>query len=467
MLQAAFKNTAGSSLLVALLIAMTTAWMTSAAAQPSTPAAAEIDLLADSGAWKITPSSSAILSNGQMRLPRMADPNDPARLVLRPVRLTPAAAWSLVVRMAAVDPAAADAAIGVVLESPDGRAATVMLRPRERDLIVLRSHNGIWLPALMPFVAVPGWDGTATTAREMLISSNGSRLTVQIDGRPVAQAQLYDFELSAVGMRSTNSEATFDKLVLRETGRDARLARLSGLSRAPGSAQLLDDELAAAGLTDRASAAGRALLGSIGGLFGSITSNKSSTREASSPSPAEGGWGAGWSDSGSTFSRDTERKRLVLESRVADRSFWVRPTSPPPLPLAGVAVQAKLEAAQFGNAGSVSISLRDTRAGDLAPNEDPSRVHLTIAADGVSLWEYRRTDKQWQRLGLVTPDALGGIPRSGLLRLVHQGSSAWVFVDGRLVLHASGLAPLRPNEGGLAVHGPARMELSRFSISEI
>ena len=53
------------------------------------------------------------------------------------------------------------------------------------------------------------------------------------------------------------------------------------------------------------------------------------------------------------------------------------------------------------------------------------------------------------------------------LRLVTQDDKAWVFVDGRLVIHHVNGAPLRAGAAELRAESRSRVEASSFVYSEI
>lgn len=422
-------------------------------------ATSEMNLLDDHAVWTFIPTKSGPLWDSNVLLvPKMTDGNAHDHAALRPISLSPAAAWRIQLRLAAVQPAAADAALGLVLVDPTGSFMAVMVRPQERDLIVIRSNGREWKNSPTGYVNVPMLDGSATAAHLLEVQSQGSRLRISIDGQIVLTTPMRDFVPTLVGLRATNTQARVDQWVLQENGQDSRLARLAGLVQVPGARICFEDKLEAANTAARAA---KSLFSGVTSLFGSdpVAKEKASIDTSKA-------WVDNWSDADAAFTRDTVRKHLIVQTKGEDNTYQTAPESLHPLTFAGIAVQATIHFSmlQADNVGGVILqqtypekSVGQTPDEVLFAQVTPTEVRL-----------YEKTNDAKQEWVLINTASHSGLTQRPIaLRLVHQAENAWVFLDGRLVIAANNVKSLRVNSAGLRTEGITTMEVSHFLFSEI
>ncbi|MFG6414461.1 hypothetical protein ACG02S_11190 [Roseateles sp. DC23W] len=373
----------------------------------------------------------------------------------RPVTLPAGASWRASVTLAAVQPEATDATLGLTLHGADGTVIAVLLRPRERDLVVSRAIQQKWIGPLLRRVPAPSLAGDAGAPHTLVVDSQGSRLTVSVDGQEVGRSEVYDLEPVRIGVRSSRGQALVQALTLEATGVDERLARLSGARALPGAVVLLQE-----GFQTKRSAAGAAK--AVTGLFGKLLGKGDDGAQAGASDDA---WGDNWADDGSRFERDTGRKRLVLEGLRDETAAWTVPASRFPLDYAGTAVTARVRVQGRGEDHRAGVMLQGRPSATAKQAE--GRALLTAMWGENTLWlhEYDAAKDKWQLLRSVPWPADGAAEIT--LRLVTSDDKAWVFVDGRLVAHHANVEPLRVGGGGLRAEGRTRLEASSFVISEI
>ncbi len=434
-------------------------------------AAAEHRLLDDRAAWTLGAQPEGARWDGDALLvPALADGNAQTQQALRTINLGPAASWRAEVRLAAVQPAAADAALGMVLVDSTGTFIAVMLRPQERDLVVIRSIDGAWRRPLMGFVPAPMLAGAPTAPHVLSVQSQASRLRISIDGQVVVTTPLMDFRPVQLGLRASNTQARADQWLLQETGQDSRLARLAGLAQAPGTLVSFEDKLAD----------GHAVVRSAQSLFSGVTSLFSSTPPAKAQPDAidsSTAWPQAFDDAHGAFNRDTARKRLVLQSKTDDSASHVNPDSLDAGYYAGVAVQATLNfpVLNAGGAGGV-VLIKKAPAGAPASTSDelifaqvtPTELRLYERTNQRVLVDGKDTGKTQEKWQLIDSSPHGGVAgRTLTLRLAQQNQSAWVFIDGRLLIAADNVKRMAIDRAGLRTEGVATMEASHFLFSEM
>lgn len=373
----------------------------------------------------------------------------------RPVTLPAGASWRASLTLAAVQPADTDAALGLTLHGADGGFIAVMLRPRERDLVIFRGHKQEWIEPLLRWVPAPSLAGDATAPHTLVVDSQGGRLTVQVDGQEVGRSAVFDLEPVRIGVRSSRGQALVQALTLEATGVDERLARLSGARALPGAVVLLQEEFQA-----KLSAAGAAK--AVTGLFGRLLGKADA---APQPGAGSDAWGENWVNERSRFERDTGRKRLVLESLLEENAVWIVAGGRLPLDYAGTAVTARLRVQGTGVDHRAGVMLQAHPAPH--PKQADDRNLLTAQWGENKLWlhEYDAAKGAWQQLRSIPWPADGAAEMT--LRLVTSDRNAWVFVDGRLVMHHGNVVPMRASGAGLRADGRTRVEASSFVFSEI
>lgn len=438
------RNLKFLSLLLALVTALVVASAPSLAQTPAT-------LLAPA-AWQLEGGSQWQGASLQVG----ASPED--RIVhtaTRPVTLPAGASWRASLTLAAVQPEATDAALGLTLHAADGIFVGVMLRPRERDLVIIRGNKQVWMTPLLRFVPVPGLGGDATAPHTLVVESQGSRLTVLVDGQEVGRGAVFDLEPVRVGVRTSRGQALVQALTLEATGTDERLARLSGARALPGAVALVQEDFQA-----KLSAASAAK--AVTGLFGKLLGKADAAPQSSAGSEA---WGDNWVSEHSRFERDTGRKRLVLEGLRDETAAWNVPASPFPLDYAGAAVTARVRVQGSGDDHRAGVMLQAHPAAK--PKQADGRALMTVMWGENTLWlhEYDAGKDEWQLLRSIPWPASGAADMT--LRLVTRDDKAWVFVDGRLVMHHGNVEPMRVSGAGLRAEGRTRLEASSFVFSEI
>jgi hypothetical protein len=373
----------------------------------------------------------------------------------RPVTLPAGASWRASLTLAAVQPEATDAALGLTLHGADGAFVGVMLRPRERDLIIVRGYRQEWLNPLLRSVPVPGLSGDANAPHTLVVDSQGSRLTVTVDGQEVGRGAVFDMEPVRVGVRASRGQAVVQALTLEATGVDERLARLSGARALPGAVLLLREDF-----QTKLSAAGAAK--AVTGLFGKLLGKADAGPQ---PTASDEAWGDNWANEHSRFERDTGRKRLVLEGLRDETAAWTVPGSRAPLDYAGTAVTARVRVQGAGDDHRAGVMLQARPAPNAKNADGQSLLSAMWGENKLWLHEYDAVKDEWQLLRSIPWPANGAAEMT--LRLVTRDDDAWVFVDGRLVTYHGNAAPLRVSGAGLRAEGRTRLEASSFVISEI
>jgi hypothetical protein len=376
----------------------------------------------------------------------------------RPVTLPAGASWRASVTLAAVQPEAADAAdaaLGVTLHGPDGSFVAVMLRPRERDVAVLRGNARQWLAPLLRWTAVPGLAGDAAAPHTLVVESQDSRLRVSVDGQEVGRGEVFDLEPVRIGVRASRTRALVQSLTLDATGTDERLARLSGARGVPGAVVLLQEDFQ--GKLSVASAA-KAVTGLFGKLLGKADA-------APQPAASDDAWGDNWVNEHSRFERDTARKRLVVEGLRDETAVWNVPGSRTPLDYAGTAVTARVHVQGSGEDHRAGVMLQALPAPNPKQADGRSQLSAMWGEDTLWLHEYDAGKAAWQLLRSMPWPANGAADLT--LRLVTRDDKAWVFVDGRLAMQHGNVEPLRVSGAGLRAEGRTRLEASSFVFSEI
>ena len=432
-----------------------------AAAPAVAQAGPEITLLDDRAAWVLAPQPRGPVWEGEALLvPALVDGNAHLQQAMRPVSLGAAASWRARLRLAAVQPATADAALGLVLVNAQGGVLAVMVRPVERDVVVIRSSQNNWRRPLAGFTAAPMLAGAVTAANVLEVESQGSRLRVSLNGQSVLTAPLLDFSPVKMGLRASNTQARVDQWVVQQIGQDTRLARLAGLTQAPGVQVSFEDRLVDTAAATRVAQS----------LFSGVSSLFSSTPEAAkgrAPIDASKAWPKSNSGADTAFTRDTVRKQLVVQTKSKEQTYEVVPNSHDPMFHAAVAVQATLAFPLLGEEGSgglVLLQSPDSTAANPPPDES---LFVQVWPTEVRLYE-RTLQAGRARWQLIDNVPHGVAPQRPLtLRLVHQGTNAWVFVDGRLLIAADNVKSLRINNAGLRTEGVATMEVSHFLFTEI
>lgn len=433
------------------LLALCLAASPLAAQTPQTVPSAPTTLLAPA-AWQLEGGSQWQGASLQV----VASPED--RIVhtaTRPVTLPAGASWRASLTLAAVKPDATNAALGLTLHGADGIFVGVMLRPRERDLIIIRGNKQAWMAPLLRFVPVPGLTEDATAPHNLVVESQGSRLTVSVDGQEVGRGAVFDLEPVRVGVRTSQSQALVQALALEATGTDERLARLSGARALPGAVVLVQEDFQAKLSTASAVKA-------VTGLFGKLLGKSDAAPQPSGSSEA---WGDNWVSEHSRFERDTGRKRLVLEGLRDETVAWNVPASPFPLDYAGVAVTARVRVQGSGDDHRAGVMLQAHPAAK--PKQADGKALMTAMWGENTLWlhEYDPGKDEWQLLRSIPWPASGAADMT--LRLVTRDDKAWVFVDGRLAMHHGNVEPMRVSGAGLRAEGRTRLEASSFVFSEI
>ena len=453
-LQRALRHAAG-------LAVLGFAWALGAAAPAAAQAGPEIKLLDDRAAWALAPQPGGPAWEGDSLLvPALADGNAHLHQALRPVALGAAASWRVQLRLAAVQPAAADAALGLVLVNAQGGVLAVMLRPVERDLVVIRSSQNVWRRPLTGYTAAPMLAGPVAAAQVLEVQSQGSRLRISLNGQPVLTAPLADFSPVKMGLRASNTHARVDQWVVQQTGLDTRLARLAGLTQAPGAQVNFEDRLVD---TAAATRVAQSLFSGVTSLFGSAP------EAAKGPAPIDtrSAWPNNSANADTAFTRDTARKRLVMQTKSKDQTYQVVPNSLDPMFHAAVAVQATLALPLLGEEGTGGLVLLQTLESQAAKPPPDELLFVQVWPTEVRLYE-RSLEAGQSRWQLIDRVDHGLAPQRPLtLRLVHQGSNAWVFVDGRMLIAADNVKPLRINNAGLRTEGVATMEVSHFLFTDL
>lgn len=439
------------------------AWLLSASAVAVAAAPQPVNLLEDRAAWTLAPQPGGPRWDGNTLLvPALADGNAQLQQALRPITLGPAASWRAQMRLAAVQPNTADAALGMVLVAPTGNFLAVMMRPQERDLIVIRSNGKAWRQPLTGFVAAPMLAGPATAAHLLEVQSQGGRLRISIDGTAVLTTPFRDFRPSQMGLRASNTQAVVDQWVLQDTGQDPRLARLAGVLQAPGTQVCFEDKFEDGNTAARAA---KSILSGVGSFFGA---EPETPKSAKPPIDSRTAWSANWSDAESAFTRDTARKRLVLQTKGQDDIRQVSPNSHDPIYFAGVAVQATLSFPLLTPDANGGVLLQQAFPAEASGQKPDEMLFAQITPSDLLLYERTNTaakPAQWQ---LITRVPHGGVAqRPFTLRLVHQAENAWVFIDGQLMIAADNVKQLRINNAGLRTEGVVTMEVSHFLFTEI
>ena len=424
----------------------------------------ELKLLDDRAAWTLAPQPGGPSWDVDgLLLPALADGNAMQHLALRPIPLGQAASWRTQLRLAAVKPAVADAALGLVLEDATGQFLGVMLRPQERDLIVIRSSGRTWRQPLTDYVAAPMLVGSAGAAHVLTVQSQASRLRISLDGQDVLTTPLLDFRPVKMGVRATNTQARVDQWVVQETGQDSRLARLAGLQVAPGAKVCFEDKFEDGNTASRAA---KSLFSGLGSLLGN---GPAAAAQGNTPIDPRTAWVDNWSDNTVRFNRDPARKRLTMQTKTDDQTYQTTPETFRPMYHAGVAVQATVTfpVLEAGGNGGVVLLQSFTAAKGSNPRPD-ELLFAQITPTEVRLYELN-TDKDANEKWMLIDSAPHGgtAQRPQTLRLVHQGENAWVFLDGRLMIAADNVKALRINNTALRTEGVTTMEVSHFLFSEI
>ncbi len=418
----------------------------------------ELKLLDDRAAWALAPQPGGPVWEGDSLLvPALADGNSHLQQALRPIELGAAASWRARASLAAVKPAAADAALGLVLVNAQGGVLAVMLRPVERDLIVIRSSKDKWRNALTGYVAAPMLASPVTAANVLEVQSQGSRLRISLNGQDLLTTQLVDFSPVKMGLRASNTQALVDQFVAQQTGLDSRLARLAGLTKAPGAQVNFEDTL---NDTPAAAKVAQSLFSGVGKLFGSTPE----VAKGKTPIDASKAWPSNDTQGDAMFTRDIARKRLVMQTKTADEAYQIVPNSLDPMGYAAVAVQATVVFPLLSNdssGGLVLLQSSDTKS------SSPAQLYVHIGPTELRLSErsVEAGKNKWQLIDKVAHGIVTTRPFT--LRLVHQGESAWVFIDGRMVIAVDNVNRLRVNNAGIRSEGVTTMELSQFLFTDI
>jgi hypothetical protein len=419
---------------------------------------AELKLLDDRAAWALAPTSAGpVWEADSLLVPALVDGNSHLQQALRPIALGAAASWRARLSLAAVKPAAADAALGLVLVNAQGGVLAVMLRPVERDLIVIRASKDKWRNALTGYVAAPMLASPVTAANILEVQSQGSRLRISVNGQDLLTTPLLDFSPVKIGLRASNTQARVDQFIAQQTGLDTRLARLAGLTKAPGAQVNFEDLLAD---TPVATKAAQSLLSGVGKLFG----NKPEATKSLTPIDASQAWPSNDTEGDAIFTRDIARKRIVMQTKTADEAYQIVPNSLDPMGYAAVAVQATVVFPLLSNDGNGGLVLLQSSE---SKSSSPALLYVQIGPTELRLSErsIEAGKNKWQLIDKVAHGIVTTRPFT--LRLVHQGTSAWVFIDGWMVMAVDNVNALRINNAGIRSEGVTTIELSQFLFTDI
>ena len=260
-----------------------------------------------------------------------------------------------------------------------------------------------------------------------------------------------------MGLRASNTQARVDQLVVQQTGLDSRLARLAGLTKATGAQINFEDTL---NDTPAAAKVAQSLFSGVGKLFGSTPE----VAKGKTPIDASKGWPSNDTEGDAIFTRDIARKRLVMQTKTADEAYQVIPNSLDPMGYAAVAVQATVVfplLSNDSNGGLVLLQSSDTKS------SSPAQLYVHIGPTELRLSErsVEAGKNKWQLIDKVAHGIVTTRPFT--LRLVHQGESAWVFIDGRMIIAVDNVNRLRVNNAGIRSEGITTMELSQFLFTDI
>jgi hypothetical protein len=405
------------------------------------------------GATLLTPNAWQLDGGSQWQGEQLrvgpSTPESVVHLATRPVALPPGASWRARVTLAAVQPEAVGAAVGLTLHGADGAVVAVMLRVRERQLVIANGNARKWLGVLLQPVGAPALSDDAGAPHTLVVESQDSRLRVWLDGQEMGRGAVHDLEPVRIGVRALRGQALVQALSLEATGVDERLARLSGDRAVPGAAVLLQETFESGG-------AAKALTG----LFGKLAGQAKAAPQAAATADD---WDKNWSDANSIFERDLAAKRLVLQGLREESVAWTSPKSYYPLDYAATAITARLRLQVQGEGDRAGVMLLAREPAK--PGGQLSKLAAQWGDNALWLHEYDAGKDDWALLRRVSWPAARTVDMT--LRLVTRDDQAWVFVDGRLAIYFNNVEPLQVGAGALRAEGRTRLEASSFIVSEL
>jgi hypothetical protein len=435
-------------------------WLCSVVQAQGQTATVVTDAFRDATAWATSAEGRAArFVDGRATLPALADDNAAELALSRSLDLPPGSAWQASLRITTAADAGENAAAGLAFMGPNQTQVSVMLRPREGDVVVIYREGSTdrWQKPLMGFTRNTAVRGHGQ-ANLLGVSSRDGRLFVSVNDQLVGATRSLDFAPSAIGLRNSRTAATYEALQVQTQGMDSRLGRLLGLVKTPGARVLFADA------PSGAPSAVTGLFSSAASLFKGLTgSGAPEGREAAQPPSPSQAWGESAKDG--AYRRDSGRGVVVLANSDEDTTRWAGPDMLTALPGAPVFVQATItllsepeeeDGPGVYAEGAVVNSDGETRDQVLAKVNDGT-LELKVR-NGVS--------KEWDVLDDVElPERSAKAPMQ--LRLVLSGRQALVFLDGRWITSATLPRALALERAGVRVEGKTTAEFSGFTAGEL